>query len=61
VKKTSNILFLIFLVFFSQTDDFADGANIQIGGNNAGYIKVISEGVGIVTTLLKTGQIEENG
>lgn len=41
-----------------NTDLFADGKKIEIG-NNSSFFKIISEGVGVVTTLLKTAEIEK--
>ena len=41
-----------------KTDAFADGKKIEIG-NNSTYLKIISEGTGLVTTLLKTAEIEK--
>ncbi|GHV68708.1 hypothetical protein FACS1894199_16370 [Bacteroidia bacterium] len=45
--------------FVNDAETFADGGKIEIGGNNSTFIKIISEGVGLTTTLLKTGEIEE--
>jgi hypothetical protein len=42
-----------------QTETFADGDKISVGGNNSTFIKIISEGIGITTTFFKTGEIEE--
>ncbi|RRJ86496.1 hypothetical protein EG240_16060 [Paenimyroides tangerinum] len=41
---------------FSSDDTFADGKKIEVKGK---YVKIISEGIGLTTTLLKTGEIEE--
>jgi hypothetical protein len=41
-----------------KTDAFADGKKIEIGKNST-YLKIISEGTGLVTTLLKTAEIEK--
>ncbi|MCB0471857.1 MAG: hypothetical protein KDC56_02240, partial [Flavobacteriaceae bacterium] len=38
---------------------FADGDQINIS-NNSSFFKIATEGMGIVTTLLKTGLVEEN-
>lgn len=46
--------------FEDTNQTFADGERIVIGGGNSTFVKIISEGIGITTTLLKTGQIEEN-
>ncbi|MDM1523499.1 hypothetical protein HX088_09470 [Empedobacter sp. 225-1] len=41
---------------FSSDEPFADGKKIEIKGK---YIKIISEGIGLTTYLLKTGEIEK--
>jgi hypothetical protein len=46
-------------VFKDNGETFADGQLIIIGGNKSTFLKIISEGVGITTTLLKTGEVEE--
>jgi len=43
----------------SSTEAFADGEKIVIGGNNTTYSKLISDGINLTVTLLKTGEIEE--
>ena len=40
-------------------DTFADGRRFVIS-EQASYLRLFSEGTGIVTTLLKTGEVEEN-
>jgi hypothetical protein len=46
---------------FVNTDEvFADGKRIEIGGDKSTFVKIISEGIGLTTTLLKTGEIEES-
>jgi hypothetical protein len=47
-------------VFKDDGETFADGRQIVTGGNNAGFIKIVSEGIGLTTTLLKTARIEED-
>ncbi|MDR3140741.1 MAG: AHH domain-containing protein, partial [Tannerellaceae bacterium] len=46
-------------VFTNTAEIFADGKKIEIGSNESTFIKIISEGIGLTTTLLKTGEIEE--
>jgi len=43
--------------YSDASEAFADGEEIKINGK---FIKIISEGIGITTTLLKTGEVEEN-
>jgi hypothetical protein len=46
---------------FTNTDEvFADGRKIEISGGESTFIKIITEGIGLTTTLLKTGEIEES-
>ena len=47
-------------LFKDDGETFADGKKIEIGGKNTGYIKIISEGVGLVSTLAKTARIEQD-
>lgn len=47
-------------VFKDDGETFADGKQIVIGGKNTGFIKIVSEGIGLTTTLLKTAKIEED-
>ncbi len=46
-------------IFKNDNEIFADGKKIEIGGNNSTFFKIIQEGVGLTTTLLKTGEIED--
>jgi hypothetical protein len=46
-------------LFENDNEVFADGKKIEIGGNNSTFFKIIHEGIGITTTLLKTGEIED--
>lgn len=43
----------------SSNEVFADGDNMNINQNSS-YFKIIDEGIGLMTTLLKSGEVEEN-
>jgi hypothetical protein len=46
-------------VFANSDEVFADGKSIKIGDGRSTFIRVVSEGIGLTATLLKTGEVEE--
>ncbi|MTH15801.1 AHH domain-containing protein [Flavobacterium sp. LC2016-01] len=43
----------------SKNEDFADGDSMNINQNSK-YVKIVHDGVGLMTTLITSGEVEEN-